>query len=55
MNIIKRLESYMQAAVELEHFSGVVMVAHHGKVILHQGYGVATEQIKNRIFLLPVA
>lgn len=42
MNTIKRLENYMQAAVEREHFSGVVMVAHHGKVILHQGYGMAT-------------
>ena len=47
MNIIKKLESYMQAAVEFEHFSGVIMVMHHGKVILHQGYGMATINDKN--------
>lgn len=37
----------MQAAFDLKRFSGVMMVVHHGKVILHQGYGMATIDDKN--------
>jgi len=44
---INRLENYLQAAVEFEHFSGVVMVVNHGMVILNQGYGPANVYGKN--------
>lgn len=47
MNIIKRLENYLQVAVEVEHFSGVVMVVHHQKVLLNRGYAMATVDDKN--------
>lgn len=53
---INRLENYLQAALELEHFSGVVLVAHHGNVILNQGYGPANVYGKNeQNTIVPVA
>lgn len=45
--MIKKLDQYLQKAVELEHFSGVAMVVHHGKILLNQGYGPATVDDKN--------
>lgn len=36
-----RLATYMQASHRLDHFSGAVLVAVHGKVIYSQGFGLA--------------
>lgn len=43
----KQMEDFLHVAVEKDHFSGVVMVVHHGKVLLNQGYGMANEEEKN--------
>ncbi len=43
-----KLEDFLQAAVEGDHFSGVVMVVHRGKVLLNQGHGAATSTDKNK-------
>lgn len=40
--IKKRLENFLQVAIERDHFSGVVMVVHRGKMLLNQGYGMAS-------------
>lgn len=42
------IERYMEKATIEDHFSGVVMVAHHGKILLNQGYGMATEKAENK-------
>lgn len=42
-----RLENFLQVAIERDHFSGVVMVVHRGKVLLNQGYGMASIDDKN--------
>lgn len=47
MNTIKKLENYLQQAVESEHLSGVVMVVQNGKILINQGYGMATAEGKN--------
>jgi hypothetical protein len=43
----KRLFNFLQVAIEPDHFSGVVMVVHRGKVLLNQGYGMASIDEKN--------
>jgi CubicO group peptidase (beta-lactamase class C family) len=46
-NTINRLEDYLQVAMRLQYFSGVVLIAHHGKVILNKGYGPANIYAQN--------
>lgn len=46
--IKQELEAFVQAAVEKNHFCGVVMVVHRGNVLLNQGYGAATVTAKNK-------
>jgi CubicO group peptidase (beta-lactamase class C family) len=41
------LERFLQEVVEREHFSGVVLVVHRGKVLLNKGYGMATAKDAN--------
>jgi CubicO group peptidase (beta-lactamase class C family) len=39
-----KLAAYMQACVEAEDFSGSVLVAHKGRTLLAQGYGLANRE-----------
>ncbi len=41
------VERFMEKAQVEEHFSGVVMLVHHGEVVLNRGYGMATVKDKN--------
>lgn len=43
----RKLEQYMDNAVQLKHFSGVAMIAYNGQILLNQGYGIATNQVLN--------
>ncbi len=42
------LESFLQEAVEREHFSGAVLVVHRGEVLLNKGYGRASTEDANQ-------
>jgi CubicO group peptidase (beta-lactamase class C family)/streptogramin lyase len=42
----KRLDTYMKALVAQNRFSGVVLVAQKGKILLSKGYGLADQQNK---------
>lgn len=46
-NQIKKIQNYLQSAVEREHFTGVVLIAHQGKITFNQGYGMATDHNPN--------
>lgn len=39
--VAERLDQYLSARVQLGQFSGTVLVAHEGKVLLRKGYGYA--------------
>jgi len=40
-----RLDAYLQASHELERFSGSVLVARGGRIVLRQGYGLANYEL----------
>src|SRR5687767_8205913 len=40
----QKLEAYLQACVEVEGFSGSVLVAQDGKTLLAKGYGLANRE-----------
>jgi CubicO group peptidase (beta-lactamase class C family) len=42
-----KISDYMNAQVEVNHFSGSILVAQHGKVVLKQRYGSATTGSSN--------
>jgi CubicO group peptidase (beta-lactamase class C family) len=42
-----KISDYMNAQVEVNHFSGSILVAQHGKVLLQQRYGSATTGSSN--------
>jgi CubicO group peptidase (beta-lactamase class C family) len=42
--ISRQLDSYLQAQVDRNHFSGTVLVAQDGKVLLAKGYGYANAE-----------
>lgn len=41
-----KLAAYMQASEQVDHFSGAVLVAVHGKVIYSHGFGLANAATK---------
>jgi D-alanyl-D-alanine carboxypeptidase len=47
LSMTQRLEDFLQVAMEMDHFSGVVMVVHRGNVLLNRGYGMATFDDEN--------
>jgi CubicO group peptidase (beta-lactamase class C family) len=44
---IKKIENYLNSAASAMHFTGVVLIAHHGEIIFNRGYGMATPQKPN--------
>jgi CubicO group peptidase (beta-lactamase class C family) len=46
-NQIKQIEHYLSSAVEQDHFTGTVLIAHHGEIIFNHGYGMAKPQKPN--------
>lgn len=44
--IVAKADEYMLAAVEINHFSGVVLVARNGQPIINKGYGMANYELK---------
>ncbi len=46
-NQIKQIERYLLSSVEQGHFTGTVLIAHHGEIIFNYGYGMATPQKPN--------
>jgi len=52
-NTINQLETYLQDVEKRQHFSGVVVMAKEGKIILNRSYGIANiygKNDKNTIF-----
>lgn len=45
-NVRTKLAAYMQASQQVDHFSGSVLVAVHGKVIYSHGFGLANAAAK---------
>lgn len=47
IDIRQRLDDFLLAAVKQEHFSGVALIVHHEKILLHKGYGPANDKDEN--------
>jgi CubicO group peptidase (beta-lactamase class C family) len=43
--IIKKVDAYMKAAVEVEHFMGSILIARDGKPIVSKSYGMANIEL----------
>lgn len=48
---LSKLDGYALGLTDAEQFSGVVLVAHEGKVIFHKAYGLRDEQSEDAITL----
>lgn len=46
-NIGQKLDNYLLSSVEQDHFTGTILIVHHGKILFNQGYGMATPQDPN--------
>ena len=40
-DVTSKISDYMNAQVEVNHFSGSILIAQHGKVLVKQRYGSA--------------
>jgi CubicO group peptidase (beta-lactamase class C family) len=43
--LTSKLDAYMSAAVELDHFSGAVLIARDGKPVFRKGYSLANREL----------
>lgn len=43
--IAAKIEEYMKSAIEVERFSGSILVARNGKIIVSKGYGMANVEL----------